>query len=265
MKKILFIAAILSFLLYGCSAGGNKNAGSHESDEIIDVEILISPEKIELNKEITLKAVVTQGKDHVEDAQEVKFEVWDNGNSDDKHEFLEAKHKDKGVYTAKKTFSKDGIYSIVAHVTARDMHNMPKIEVPVGKGAAGEENQKAEEEHPAHQHDGAEDKHATSQDHHGHGSVAIDFEPGDNLKANEEVRLSAQIENDGSPLAKAEVRYEIYKSKAEGKHEFIIASEAGTGNYTAAYKFNEAGSYIVVVHVQNDELHEHAEYTVEVK
>ena len=54
------------------------------------------------------------------------------GQTDDQHETVEAKlDKEKGVYYIEKNFNELGSYYIIAHVTARGMHNMPKVEIEV--------------------------------------------------------------------------------------------------------------------------------------
>lgn len=45
---------------------------------------------------------------------------------------LEGKHKGKGVYAVEKTFETDGVYHIIAHTNAREMHVMPEVKVAVG-------------------------------------------------------------------------------------------------------------------------------------
>ena len=52
-------------------------------------------------------------KEKVTDADDVKFEIWKDG--DEKHEMLDGKHKGKGVYAVEKTFETDGVYHIISH------------------------------------------------------------------------------------------------------------------------------------------------------
>ncbi|MDF0728383.1 FixH family protein [Cytobacillus sp. S13-E01] len=125
MKKLSFLFFSIFIVLIGCS-GEVQNTGEVH---FIEVEIQ-TPEKIEPNEEIEISAFVTQGEEEVNDANEVKFEIWKNGQED--HEMVEGNHKGEGIYSITKTFDKDGIYSVVAHVTARDMHSMPKKEFVVG-------------------------------------------------------------------------------------------------------------------------------------
>lgn len=61
-------------------------------------------------------------------------EIWKEGKADDQHEQVSGKlDKEKGVYYAEKVFDEPGKYNVIAHVTARDMHNMPKIQLEVSE------------------------------------------------------------------------------------------------------------------------------------
>ncbi|MBT2656264.1 FixH family protein [Bacillus sp. ISL-18] len=97
--------------------------------KIVDVNLSVNPNPGEPNKPITFEAKVTQGKEKINDA-EVTFEVW--RSKDTNHEKISVKHSDDGVYRLEKTFQQEGTYYIISHVTARDMHNMPKKEFTVG-------------------------------------------------------------------------------------------------------------------------------------
>ncbi|GMB08691.1 YtkA-like protein [Thermolongibacillus altinsuensis] len=124
MKKWLFLFGLLIVFLAGC-------ASQNETEEelpFLDVKI-VADEKVPLNKEVEIACLVTYGNEKVTDADEVKFEVWKNGTEN--HEMIEGKHAGGGKYVIRKTFTEAGTYSIVAHVTARSMHNMPKVEVTV--------------------------------------------------------------------------------------------------------------------------------------
>ena len=54
------------------------------------------------------------------------------GSKADKHEKVEIKHTENGIYRLEKSFPQEGTYYIISHVTARDMHNMPKKEFTIG-------------------------------------------------------------------------------------------------------------------------------------
>ena len=67
----------------------------------------------------------------MEDAEEVKFEVWESGLRED-GVMLDGLLTNDGIYEAEFTFNHDGVYYMFAHTTARGMHVMPKKELIVG-------------------------------------------------------------------------------------------------------------------------------------
>lgn len=116
---ILFTSII--FILGGCA----QESKEESLPEMVDVEIVI-PEVIKKGETVALKARITQGKEDVNDADSVQFEIWKVGQ--ETHEKLEAKNTESGIYAIQKSFSEAGKFTIIAHVTARGMHNMPKTE-----------------------------------------------------------------------------------------------------------------------------------------
>ncbi len=248
MKRFLFFITILLVILAGCST--NKEDSKNHTDtvpEMIEVA-LTTPETIAKNEEVTIEAHVTQGDENVEDASEVKFEIWKSG--EDEHDMLEGEHQGDGVYAVHQTFTEDGTYYVVSHVTARDMHIMPKKEFVVGSPDATTGNE---------QEASVEEVH-----HHEHSNVSIEIENKE-MKANEDTTLSTIIQNDNEALTDATVRFEIWKEDAE-KHEYIDATEHNNGTYQAQYTFPSTGAYVVKVHVtKGEELHEHVQETFVVK
>jgi hypothetical protein len=136
MKKlvIVFISVLVLSLMASCS---NQHENHSEQPKMLDVDLTVNPEKGEINEPITFSAKVTQGKEKVNDADEVLFEIW--RSKDEKHEKVEIKNPKNGIYSLKKAFQQEGTYYIISHVTARDMHNMPKKEFIVGKPSEPED------------------------------------------------------------------------------------------------------------------------------
>ncbi len=122
------IAAVL-ILLSGCSYFDMKSAHGDVPD-IIDVNIETSPDQLLPNQPVTISAIISQGGDAVNDANKVEFEVWKRGEKN--HEKRKGKHQGEGKYSIERTFPSDGIYYVIAHVSARDMHNMPRRQLIVG-------------------------------------------------------------------------------------------------------------------------------------
>lgn len=131
MKIIVYLMLIALFIIAGCS---NKQEirNNEESPELIEVSVEINSPTIKIHEAVVIKAKVTQGKDVVKDATEVKFEIWRDGDSEDDHEKLEGEiNQTEGVYYINKTFHQPGLYYVITHVTARNMHSMPKLELEV--------------------------------------------------------------------------------------------------------------------------------------
>jgi YtkA-like len=249
MKKILLFLAlgILALFVSACgNSSGDETADKEKKMEPIEAKLDV-PEKSDKGENVGLSVKVTQGDENVEDADEVKYEIWKNGHKDES-EMIEAKHEKDGVYTAEKTFDEDGMYTVQVHVTARDMHTMPKAEIAVGKAEVEE-----------HDEEGG--------DHHGHheSTLSIHLKTPDTIKAEEKADWKVHVENEGKPLEGAELRLEIYKEGQE-KHEWVDMTAGEPGEYSVTYAFPESGEYNVQVHVtKGEEIHEHTMQKVEVQ
>lgn len=251
MKKfiVLLLSCFLIFMV-GCSKG-NQEKDNLDKQEKIEVTIL-TPEKINPNAEISIEALVTQEGEKIEDADEVQFEIGKSGQ--DEKEMINGKQKGNGVYSAKYTFKEDGTYNIVAHVTARDMMDMPQKEVIVGKpeNAEGDLQQhQAGEGEPGNQDENESD-------------ISIDFTANETILVNKDITLSANIKTEKQPFNEARVRFEIWHENEE-KHEFIETTEISSGKYNLTKKFATPGIYHVKVHYEKDDIHGHQEESIEVK
>lgn len=254
MKKILFSFIAVMLLLTACSAGSEpKEDALEDVPELLEVSI-ITPEKIEKNKEITIKAEVIQGEEKVTNADEVKFEVWKSGQ--DNHEMIPAHNEKDGTYSIKKSFSEGGNYFIVAHTTANRMHSMPKKEVIV---LGDESNQ-------GHTTDGEDENHDQHSDHghndHHNSEVTFDFHV-PTIKSNQPAELTVKIAQEEQLISGANVRFEIWEEN-ETKHQFINAKEVSPGTYSADYTFPAIGHFIVKIHIEKGNIHDHTEKSIEV-
>jgi len=254
VKKQIWITVITFAMVFVSACGGsdNQDTAQEEADEpkILEVQFDL-PETADVNETIELKATVTYGDELVEDAAEVIFEHWEQGNEDDST-MVEANNNEDGTYTAEVIFEEDGLYEIYAHTTARDMHTMPKKSVAIGDA----ESQEADDEH--HEDD--------SHDHGEHAEgFELHFENPENVQAGQETDLTVQLQLDNEPLEDARVRYEITSDDYPDMHEWVDTEEFEAGEYNVAYTFEESGSYDIMMHVENDDgLHEHEEHRVEV-
>lgn len=131
MKKWFYSLVAVPFLLVGCGDEQEvETLETAEMPEIVEVHIQTA-EQLNIGETVQLAARVTQGEEAVNDAKEVKFEVWESGLRDE-GEMLEGKLTEDGVYVAEYLFDHDGVYYMFAHTTARGMHVMPKQELIVG-------------------------------------------------------------------------------------------------------------------------------------
>lgn len=131
MRKWFYSLVAVPFLLVGC--GDEQEVETLDTAEvpaIVDVHIQTA-EQLNTGETIQLAARVTQDEEAVNDAKEVKFEVWESGLRDE-GEMLDGELTEDGIYVADYTFDHDGVYYMFAHTTARGMHVMPKQELIVG-------------------------------------------------------------------------------------------------------------------------------------
>src|SRR5690606_32173856 len=127
------------------------NDAKSQDDEvpaILEVQLDVA-EHVEVDEKTNLKAVVTQGDEEVADADEVQFEIWEEGKKEESR-MIDAVNNQDGTYEAETIFDHDGNFTVQVHVTARGMHNMPKQTVTVGEGAAEESHDHGEQEHGEH-------------------------------------------------------------------------------------------------------------------
>lgn len=162
MKKIAIWIIALLFLLAGCGneteqpAQQNETLSDAEHEQAhdqepelhpVEVQILLSPEHPEVDEEVTVTAVVTQGDEQVNDADEVVFEYW--LHESEISQSVEGELDKDGQYVATISLAESGVYFVTAHVTARDMHTMPTEPFMVGNVDQAEFDQIVENGIPA--------------------------------------------------------------------------------------------------------------------
>ncbi|KYC97176.1 hypothetical protein B4102_0831 [Heyndrickxia sporothermodurans] len=247
MKKILLsILFISTLIIAGCGTKDNGNGSNEKSVEPINV-VLDLQEKAKVNENIPLSATVTQGKEKVADAAKVEYEVWEEG-AKDSSKMIKATNEKNGKYTGKVAFDHDGVYTIQVHVTARDMHMMPKKSVVVGNP------------------DMAKMKSAEEGDHHEESSVMMHVMSPKTAKVGEKADFNIHMTKHNKALTNAQVQIEVWNKANEKKHEWIPMKETAKGEYSGTHTFTKAGNYQFKVHVENKEgLHEHQIFDYEVK
>ncbi len=252
---------VSSILLAGCGDTTEKNNRNNQDEIPIMIEAKLEvPEKAEVGSDVVLAVAVTQGGDVVEDANEVKFEIWKDGQKEES-EMVDANLSENGKYISNYTFNDNGIYHVQSHVTARNMHTMPEKTIQIGDVEAYQEHTDGSGEDSASQNEHAEgsDEHS----HHHDSDVSIHLNTPEHMNTNEPTSLVVQIEKGQQPLLKANVRLEIFQEASNPV--WANMEEAVNGEYKIEHQFPSSGKYTIRVHVTNDEgLHEHTEIEVNV-
>ncbi|PRO67167.1 FixH family protein [Alkalicoccus urumqiensis] len=243
MKKGLVMAPVLLLAACGTSDEESTGAVSIEDVNMEPLETVIeAPDSVEPGDDVVLAAVVTQGEEQVEDAGEVEFEIWVDGAKSES-DSVEAVHTENGVYEAEYAFEDEAVYQVQAHTTARGSHVMPVQEVTSG-------------DPDAEPHEGHHGEHAEVMD-----GFHVDWET-DEAAVEEEVTLSFRISLDGENWS-GDTRLEMGPADAE-ERVWIGAVEISDGQYEVQHAFSEAGTYDVVVHAEDEDIHEHVHVEVEV-
>ncbi|WP_163970414.1 FixH family protein [Oceanobacillus halotolerans] len=245
---ILFFVLLCFTFLVACGDTNEETEQDSDDDElkVLEVDFQV-PESAEAGETVELKAVVTYGGELVEDADEVEFEYWEQGNEDDST-MVESTNNEDGTYTAEVTFDRDGVYEMYAHTTAKDMHTMPIKEITIGDGTTEQEAA----------HDNADEQELTE-------GFSMHFVEPETIEVGEEVDLVVHLKWDEEALENADVRYEVIQGDNTEQTEWADASETDAGEYTATHAFEQADTYTVTVHVENEDgLHEHDSYQLDV-
>ncbi len=137
-KHTAWIVGLLFIILTAC--GSKAEQPKTAVPQPIEAKLLI-PEQTKVNEAVTISTQISQNGKPVDDADEVKYEIWKNEEKE-KSEMIDAKKTEKGIYAINKAFSEDGVYYVQVHVTARGMHTMPKSTITVGNATLPADVQK---------------------------------------------------------------------------------------------------------------------------
>lgn len=234
--SIIFSSILLISVLAAC--GSDEAKDNLEELPTLDVEFDV-PEKAELDETIALEVFVTYD-DEPEDDADVVFEVWESGQQDES-EMLDGMNQGEGIYTVDYTFENEAVYEMYAHTDAEGLHTMPKVQIVVG--------------------DAKEAEHSDS--HYETEGFDMHFNTSNEVNKNEDTILETHIMLNEEAFENLAVRYEVVFEGDADNTVWIDAEEDEAGAYQAVFDFPEAGSYDVIIHVEDDEeLHEHDEYEV---
>ena len=125
---IISIYALLMMTTIACTGKGNTSKiTSNSEDTPIEVSFHYSPKGPKAMEKVELTVFITQENDLVQDADGVKYELWEEGQ--EQHELITASKTKDGSYSSPYTFTKPGKYYVIFHVDARGFHNMKKNEL----------------------------------------------------------------------------------------------------------------------------------------
>lgn len=142
-KRWMIVLISVLALLAACGEDGENN---NQSDELKMLEVDFElPEEADVDETVELKATVTYGDEKVDDADEMEFEYWMEGDRDNST-FIDGENNGDGTYTAEVTFDENGTYESYAHTTARTLHTMPKKSITIGEGSDGDEEENNDED-----------------------------------------------------------------------------------------------------------------------
>ncbi|MGJ9385180.1 FixH family protein [Salipaludibacillus sp. CF4.18] len=280
MNKILklIFSTLLILTLAACGQEeDNNDSGMQSVDDInldpVDAKLTI-PDKADVDEDLVFQVLVTQGEEMVDDASEVTFEVWADGEKSES-EMIEAELPgEEGLYELSHTFSEEKLYHVQSHVTARGSHAMPVKEIVIGEpdldleveNDEAEQQDTNEEENHVHEHEGnnQDENEDNSDHHHMNESIDIRWQTSEQASASENVSLEVEIDWKGDPWTGGKVQFEVWKHGDE-HHEWISAEETDSGVYKTEHVFEETGEFHVTVHLEDDELHEHKQFLIEIE
>ncbi|NRR01800.1 FixH family protein [Brevibacillus sp. RS1.1] len=258
MKRTMIL--LLSMLLLLLAACGKENEQqAFQPGAPVEAAFTSEPKELVAGDTVTFSVKVTQDGQPVDDAKEVKFEWWKDGQ--EKHETIPASLQGDGVYTAQQTMNEPGSYFVYYHVTARDFHNMQKTPFTVTNKAGetpGAGVTPAPEAGADQSHDHGATGHANAE------TVDYHFSPADNIKVATPTALTVHLMKDNKALDKATVKFEFWRG-TDQKHSFVDATETAAGQYDGNVQFPTAGDYTVKVHVEKGEIHDHKDFSLSIK
>lgn len=124
----VFLLLAAAALVAGC--GQEKQPAERTIPEKLEVKFAAAPASPPAGAETTLSVAVEQGGKKVEDADEVKFEIWREGQTE-AHTIVPANGAGEGRYEAAYRFEKSAVYYVMYHIDARGLHAMQKHKVIV--------------------------------------------------------------------------------------------------------------------------------------
>jgi hypothetical protein len=243
MKKCWYFTLLAALFTISACGAGEEDHTTETIDELAPIEVELSvPDTAEKGEPVTFSSEVFHGEDLVEDANEVVYEIWLEGQKENS-ELIEAE-QDGHVYLLEHVFNEGGLYHVQVHVTARGLHRMPTAQIRIGDVGEGEQKHKHKHE-KEHEHD----------HQHQHANVHVDT-------ALEQERLVMEIRVEGTPFRGGRVTLEMRKNNEESP-QWLELTEVNPGEYQLLNSNKFTGSYHAIVHIEDEHLHEHVDIEIE--
>jgi hypothetical protein len=125
VRPILILLFML--LLSGCSSSVSDNIKDEKPKEL-EVTLESNPKQVQINEKITVTLNVTYGNENISNDAEVMFEVIENGVS---YGYLPVEPNTNGSYQVELKFMEPGNHQVIAHVSYKDLHEMPIFNLQV--------------------------------------------------------------------------------------------------------------------------------------
>ncbi|MFC4737340.1 FixH family protein [Bacillus daqingensis] len=287
MRKAWILTAAVGFLAAcGTDEDNNEQTGVVGVDEInlepLEAEIE-APEALDPGDEAELRVLVSQGDELVDDASEVKWEIWQAGSKEGSEMVESDLPGEAGWYEVSYTFEDEAVYHIQPHTTARGSHVMPVHDIVVGEPDEEELEEAEDTEHADsmddHDHNHNEEGEDLDQDNenhdhdhedhsHDHGpmheSMTLDWTTPEQVNGLEELTISLEVSWEEEPWENGDVRLEIWQH-GDDVRTWLETEETAPGTYEKAFEPDEYGSYHIMVHLEDDDVHEHIQYELEVE
>lgn len=268
LKKLTYLVILLSVMVVSACGKDDDNHGADTNEDktlkTIEVDLQV-PEHANPGEDVLIQARVTQGNEKVEDAQAVKFEIWEK-NDKENSEMIDFTDHTDGTYSITHSFEKEAIYEVQVHVDARNMHVMPKSMIQVGEVSLDDyEEANDEHSHSKDEHSHSHGEGATNEEHSHHEDSDIMVHLAENeWHVGEESEITLHLANDEKPYTEARVRLEIWLDGNE-QHDWVDATETKPGKYEAHYTFTDSGDFQLKIHVEHEDgTHIHAQKKVHI-
>lgn len=138
-NRVWLLSSVAIMLIFICSACSSKNTAEnvmHDSEDYnnmqaIEVQLQVNPTEVSRGENVKFEAKVTHDGKNVDDAKEVMFEFWKDGDDEEQHSKVTVESAGNGLYILEQAFQEAGTYHVISHVTAKDQHSMPSTDFTV--------------------------------------------------------------------------------------------------------------------------------------